>query len=171
MGREVRKVPADWQHPEHDEGGFRPLHGRDFQSEVVEWHEGNAKWKEGFVSDWKDGWKPKSADMLDCSWEEWSGECPEAADYMPSWPDEARTHFMMYETTTEGTPISPAFATPEELAKWLVDNKASAFAGETASYEAWLKVCQGRPAPSAIGTIGPAGMVLESGVEALARQP
>lgn len=71
---------------------------------------------------------------------------------------------MMYETTSEGTPISPAFATPEELAQWLVDNNASAFADQTASYEAWLRIACGGYAPSAVMTFG-SGMV--SGVEAL----
>ncbi len=56
----------------------------------------------------------------------------------------------MCETTTEGTPISPVMETPEELAKWLVTNKASAFASRSASYEAWLEVCRGKPAISGI---------------------
>ena len=28
MGREVRKVPQDWQHPKNESGGFIPLHDR-----------------------------------------------------------------------------------------------------------------------------------------------
>jgi hypothetical protein len=40
-------------------------------------------------------------------------------EFMPNWPIDQRTHLMMYETCTEGTPISPAFETPEELALWL----------------------------------------------------
>jgi len=51
---------------------------------------------------------------------------------------------MMYETCTEGTPISPAFATPEELARWLADNEASAFGGMTASYEGWLRTIKSK---------------------------
>lgn len=56
----------------------------------------------------------------------------------------------MYQTTSEGTPISPVMETPEELAQWLVDNNASAFAKSTASYEAWLRICLGGWAPSMI---------------------
>jgi len=70
---------------------------------------------------------------------------------------------MMYETTSEGTPISPAFATPEELAQWLADNGASSFGSSTASYESWLRVAKGGWAPSAI--MDQNG--LRSGVEAL----
>ena len=70
---------------------------------------------------------------------------------------------MMYEITSEGTPISPAFATPEELARWLSDNEAIAFAGMTATYEQWLRVANGGYAGSAVMTDGK----MESGVAAL----
>jgi len=71
-------------------------------------------------------------------------------EYMPPWPAEERTHFMMYEDTTEGTPISPAFETPEELARWLADNGASSFGRMTATYEEWLETCRGGWAPSMV---------------------
>ena len=69
---------------------------------------------------------------------------------MPQWTDEEATHYMMYETTSEGTPISPAFETPEELARWLADNKVSTFAWFTATYEEWLPICKGGYAPSMV---------------------
>lgn len=86
---------------------------------------------------------------------------------MPHWREEERTHYQMYETTTEGTPISPVMKSPEALAKWLVDNKVSAYAGMTASYDAWLSVCRGGYAPSI--AIGPNG--ISSGVEAFKIKP
>lgn len=64
------------------------------------------------------------------------------------------SHYQMYETTSEGTPISPVMETPEELATWLVENKASAFAGQSASYEAWLQVCHGRSTITGVVTAG-----------------
>jgi hypothetical protein len=62
---------------------------------------------------------------------------------MPDWDDPADLYYMMYETCSEGTPISPAFKTPEELARWLADNEASAFADQTATYEQWLSMIRG----------------------------
>jgi len=47
--------------------------------------------------------------------------------------------YQLWETTSEGSPMSPAFETPEELAHWLEDNKASSFGKETASYDQWLE--------------------------------
>jgi len=71
--------------------------------------------------------------------------------------------YQVWETTSEGSPISPAFETPEELARWLADNKASAFGSQTASYETWLKfICGPGWAPSAVMENG----MMKSGVEA-----
>ena len=38
---------------------------------------------------------------------------------------EQRTHFQYYETVSEGTPISPIFASQEALAHWLVNHENS----------------------------------------------
>lgn len=44
---------------------------------------------------------------------------------MPRWSAKKRTHLQMYETCSEGTPISPVMATAEELAHWLADKLAA----------------------------------------------
>ena len=98
------------------------------------------------------------------SYSEWAGEKPHKDEYMPVFKDGEATHYMMYETTTEGTPISPAFETPELLAKWLFDNGASAFGSQKASYESWLAVAKGGWAPSAVLS---SKNGLQSGVEAM----
>jgi hypothetical protein len=66
----------------------------------------------------------------------------------------------MYEDTSEGTPISPAFGTPETLAQWLADTGASASGDMTATYEEWLNVARGAWAPSFVAVDG----VMRSGV-------
>jgi hypothetical protein len=43
-------------------------------------------------------------------------------------------------TTTEERPMSPVFKAPEQLARWLTDNKASAFGSQKASYNEWLNM-------------------------------
>jgi len=96
-------------------------------------------------------------------YEQWAGQRPHRDDYMPNWPESERTHYMMYEDTSEGTPISPAFATPEELAQWLADNGASAFGDMTADYDHWLRVARGGWAPGMVMQ----GGRLESGVQGL----
>lgn len=58
--------------------------------------------------------------------------------------------YQMWETTSEGSPISPAFDTPEELAQWLADNGASACGSSTASYTEWLRMIHAKWAPTMI---------------------
>ena len=167
MGREVRRVPAGWQHPKEWSWNahgmrverFKPLYpGDKYQSRVDKWDEECAKWRRGEFPDYAD-----AEDRQKC-YEQWAGQRPHRDDYMPNWPEAERTHYMMYEDTSEGTPISPAFETPEELARWLTDNNASAFGSQGASYEGWLRVAKGGYAPSAV-SVG--GGPLMSGVEAL----
>lgn len=158
MGREVRMVPPDWEHPRDVDGRLVPLY-----SGYIEHLHGRAQWARGLVTDYNGGWKPKdSFDTTEAlSWEEYAGDRkPET--YMPCWPESACTHFQMYETCSEGTPISPPMPTPESLARWLADNDASAFGDETASYEAWLRTIAKGFALSAMVVDG----VLMSGVEA-----
>lgn len=164
MGREVRKVPADWQHPKHlatglrgPEARYKPLFpGEGYQRLVDEWDEECAKWKAGWRPDYA------GAESRAMTYEQYSGQRPHRDDYMPNWPAEQRTHLMMYEDTSEGTPISPAFATPEELARWLVDTEASSFGSNGATYEQWLAICKGAWAPSCVVIDGR----VMSGVEA-----
>jgi hypothetical protein len=46
--------------------------------------------------------------------------------------------WQMWETVSEGSPISPVCDSPEELARWLADSGASSFGSMTATYEQWL---------------------------------
>ena len=164
MGREVRMVPKDWQHPRDERGRYRPMLDTSFSAaleqwrtvDLPEWIDGLRMWEiEGKVKISSEQILPVSDVIADAKaraetwnpvpshpdYEWWAGgrpRRPSPVGYMPDWPAEQRTHFMMYEDTSEGTPISPAFATAEELARWLADNNASAFANQTASYDAWL---------------------------------
>jgi len=139
MGREVRRVPKDWVHPVDASGKPIPMEKYfPYNEEEI---------KEGL----EDGWLE---------------DCPPhyGVEVMPDWPEEERTHYQMYECTTEGTPISPVMEDPEELARWLADTGASAFAGMPATYEQWLAtVCAGS-APSMVKE----GGVIRSGVSATA---
>lgn len=155
MGREVRRVARDWQHPTIEDGrrnSFRPLYSGDrYEDQFAEWNKDVAeRGLQGAL--------------------EWNGGPPDRRDFMPAWKPEEATHFMMYETTSEGTPISPAFATPEELARWLADNKARTFGTMTATYEQWLPTCRGAWAPSMVSITNDDGSrSLESGVEFAAK--
>jgi hypothetical protein len=151
MGREVRRVPPDWKHPTGLLGAYIPLFdGNDLHKRIAEWDVGAEQWAQGLRNDFNGGWVAIRGDQENMSFGDWYGERPNPKDYMPEWAPEQSTHYMMYENTSEGTPISPAFATPEELACWLADTGASAFGHITASYEAWLEIAKGGYAPGAV---------------------
>ncbi len=159
MGREVRRVPADWQHPKRKDGSYIPLLSRPPSG----WDEGKRQWEAGLVTDYRGGWEAKTGWITHIkTWEGYAGKRPNPAHCMPDWPVERRTHWQMYEDTTEGTPISPVFETPESLARWLADTGAPAFADMTAAYDQWLAMIQNGSAVSMV--LGPEGM--KSGVEA-----
>lgn len=146
MGREIRKVKIGWNHPEKREGFPERKH-------YIPLLDGYAESKEEFLKMLKDEGYERAV--------EYFGGAPNIENYMPELAVGEPFRIMMYETTTEGTPISPAFDTPEELAKWLADNGASAFGRQTATYEQWLQTCKDGWAPSAIVINGN----LKSGVE------
>jgi hypothetical protein len=170
MGREVRRVPADWAHPKKADGEYEPLHDG-LNRRLADWDRDNAKWEEGFEEDFSTtpfGWKPRAPERAAMTFEEWDGPRPKAEHYMPDWPEAERTHWQMYESTSEGTPISPVCASPEELAHWLADNGASAFADMTATYEQWLATIQSGSALSMILAVRePGSGTMQSGVAAL----
>jgi len=74
-------------------------------------------------------------------------EMPSKDKFMPYWRSGVATHYMMFETIDEGTPMSPAFETAEELASWLTDNGANWSGGDVASYDAWLALIVTPPPP------------------------
>lgn len=157
MGREIRRVHGNWKHPRRKGGEeYKPLHeGCQFKRDMFDYEQEAMKWSFGVTQ----RYYPEETRGL--TLEEWAGNPPDRSNYMPDWSEHEKTHIQMYETTSEGTPISPVMETPEELARWLADNNASSFGASTATYEQWLAVCRGGYAPSMV--FGANG--LRSGVE------
>lgn len=74
--------------------------------------------------------------------EKYPGQRAEAEAWEPTEPPKGEG-WQMWETTSEGSPMSPVFATPEELADWLATSGASIFGSNTASREQWFKIITG----------------------------
>ena len=110
MGRETRMVPPNWEHPKseryNDDARYQPKYDQGYKQACKEWHEGYAKWdaeKEGY-----EYW-------------DYSGT-PDEEYYLPDWKEGEATWIQLYETVSEGTPVSPPFKTKEELVDYLVEN-------------------------------------------------
>lgn len=74
--------------------------------------------------------------------ERWSGQRAEAEAWAAVEPPTG-DGWQMWETTSEGSPMSPVFGTAEELASWLADTDASMFGSTGASRERWLSIITG----------------------------
>jgi hypothetical protein len=117
MSREIRRVPPGWQHPKNDgphgNGRYIPLF-HDYEKAVAEWDDGRDRWLAGTYRDQK-----PDAPRTEAAFAAYSGARPVKGDYAAYTAEEA-THYQVYETVSEGTPVSPVFATTAELADWLV---------------------------------------------------
>lgn len=127
MGRELRMVPPNWEHPRYTReyaphsgrvGDYKPLHDRDYEAEAREWLENCAEWELGKHPSQKDSETAKECKHY---WE-YNGNPPDKDFYRPLWKPEDMTRYQVYETVSEGTPVSPPFATKEELIEYLVAN-------------------------------------------------
>lgn len=117
MGREVRKVPANWNHPKIDRHGrtdFQPMHDEHFDAKFAEWLADFDRIRAGNLTDLEIECYPRGL----ADWLNDEGLPPDPTYYRP-WRDEDATWVQVWETVSEGTPVTPPFATPEELIDYL----------------------------------------------------
>jgi hypothetical protein len=121
MGREVRRVPPNWQHPESED-----RYGRKRLQPMFDDHIGKrfAEWLADFDRIRRDDLKDIERECYPLGLADWlqdEGRPPDPAYYRP-WKDEEATWFQVWETVSEGTPVTPPFATKAELVDYLVAN-------------------------------------------------
>ena len=118
MGREVRRVPPNWKHPETQDNYGRtclqPMHDETFDERFTEWLADFDRVRAGNLTDTEREWYPRGL----ADWLMDEGAPLDPAYYRP-WQDDEATWFQLWETVSEGTPVSPPFATKEELAAHL----------------------------------------------------
>jgi hypothetical protein len=115
MGREVRRVPPNWAHPLTERGDRKqPMLNETFAAAARQWKDAFAAWERGERPDYC------PADFKKEFWE-WDGDPPDRAYHRP-WEDGEATWFQVWETVSEGTPVTPPFATPEKLIDYLVEH-------------------------------------------------
>ena len=125
MGREIRRVPADWEHPRYTKddapspqaiGKYRSLCDNDIETAAAEWLVGLAEWKAGTHENQVAG-APRTYAGYVAYW----SSAPDPEVYRQrAWSEHEATHYQVYETVSEGTPVTPAFATKDELVAYLV---------------------------------------------------
>jgi hypothetical protein len=111
MGREIRRVPPNWEHPKFDPSEVRYEWQRDAYKPLME---GYAEAKAGFEKMQAEKGLQEAIDYY--------GQAPDVNDYVPDWTEAEATWFQVYETVSEGSPVTPPFATREELVEYLVQH-------------------------------------------------
>lgn len=126
MGREIRRVPPNWEHPKYTNdnapysnrvGEFKPLFDEAYEPAMSEWIENHLKWLRGEHKDQKDDSGSKYQ-----YYAEWSGNPPDVESYRPNWKEVEATWYQVYETVSEGTPVTPPFETQDKVIEYLVAN-------------------------------------------------
>jgi len=112
MGKEIRRVPPNWEHPRKDNGDFQVMFDKNFDEAKTEYHKNHTLWKEGKHPD------QKIIGNTDQDWDEWDSEPDQK--YYHSFNKKDATWYQVYETVSEGTPVTPPFKTKEEIINYLV---------------------------------------------------
>lgn len=88
----------------------------------MSFEEGAHRWIRGFI-EWENS---DSTELYGCEyWED--KDPPYTKNFYRPWKPEEATWFQYWETTSEGTPISPPFETMEELLAWIEQDGESEF--------------------------------------------
>jgi hypothetical protein len=90
---------------------------RDFESQAQEWLNDCILWSQGKHEDQQKDYCKE----YQFYWQ-WAGDPPDADYYRPKWNEADCTWVQVYETVSEGTPVTPPFSTKEELIDYLVQN-------------------------------------------------
>lgn len=135
MGRELKRVALDFDYPLHEVWkGYAP------DLEAFQKIEGIVKQVPEILE-----YKGNICSECDARF----SDCREQARYCVWYNDELRSLWhqeppsgegcQLWETTTEGSPISPVFETLEALCEWCAEH-ASVFANVKVSKEEWLRM-------------------------------
>jgi hypothetical protein len=151
LSRGIRRVPLRYEHPKRERFDYRtmqyvesyqPVFERFYVPAVREWLAGWEQWQKGEHPD------QQREDPPEYSYEEWEGKGPDPDFYYPgeAWPDDAEMGICMYESITEGTPISGVYpdtaAGRHDMAAELATGDTSITSHFTA--QDWLDVINGQ---------------------------
>ena len=104
-----------------EDGSYQPMYDRTAVKSFEDWLENFELFKSEEMEEVckEYGYDSRDAYAVFC---DYYGSPPDPIYYRPSWEESNATWLQVYETVSEGTPVSPPFETPEELVDYLVEN-------------------------------------------------
>lgn len=130
MGREIRRVPIDWEHPKDERGHYKALYDNDYETAAQVWESEYAEFMA--LSP-----EQRQEEYFGVHYWEWSHPPDEDLHRERRWTPEEATAYQIYETVSEGTPVSPVFPDLDHLIQWLVDQGYSEAAAKAFSDSGW----------------------------------
>lgn len=140
LSREIRRVPLDYECPTDHRGGKQARYDEFYVPAVKDWLERRERWVSG------EG--PDANEHPECTFEEWDGNGPDPDYYYPgdSWPADAEMGIQMYETVSEGSPISAVYPDTDAGRAAMADELAVGDHGITTgmSSDDWMRIIEGQ---------------------------
>lgn len=122
MGREIRLVIPNWEHPKDEDGRYIPMYENSAQKEFLQWLEEYRNWVQQGLAKVIEEQPELEYDFASpyVSFCNYYGSPPNPENYFPNWEEGSNTWYQVYETVTEGTPVTPPFSSSDELVNYLI---------------------------------------------------
>lgn len=114
-------VPPNWSHPKNDRGQLQPMYDRNFADVFADWLADFDRIRAGNLTDLERECYAEPGMNPLAEWLRDEGTPPNPT-YYRTWRDDEATWLQVWETVSEGTPVTPPFATEGELVAYLVKN-------------------------------------------------
>lgn len=118
MGREIRRVPPNWEHPRDKDGEYISMCDEDYETAATRWVAEFSLWEQG-QHPYQIRAREQGRVMTIRYYWEWNGNPPDEESSRPKFTEDP-TWYQIYQTVSEGTPVFPPFETQEEMIEWLV---------------------------------------------------
>lgn len=103
---------------------YKPLYNQSAEEAWDDWQNDFKGWISGehdrIIAEYGESDYPKGQPYA--AFCRWHGTPPDPSYYRPPWNESEATWWQVYETVSEGTPVTPPFETQEELIEYLVAN-------------------------------------------------
>ena len=173
MGIQLYHVPADWKHPTDSDYrarrdsmlAYQPPQNAKWRTLYMDesWGEATLAWwgerivyrLTRLVAYWPSvlGWIEEPMAIRFPHDDESDNTPPKHFDYRPRWRKRDMTHVQLYETVSEGTPISPVMPSVEALADWCAAQTREVWVSTRMDRDGWLRFFgRGGWAPSGVVT-------------------
>ena len=130
MGRELRRVPIGWEHPKDENGRYMPMIDDSYEQAAEKWTKNFID----FINESGENYESIKGFSFDYYWE-WEMP-PDVEKCRPAFNDDPIC-YQIYETVSEGTPVSPVFETKQQIIEWLIDNGISEIAAKRFVETGW----------------------------------